>query len=182
MIKNLKLNSSISAVDRAKEFKEDTYENEGVLFCKFCQHSIEHVRVHTINMHVKLAKHEEKKKKSNEKIKKDNAILQTSIEGATSKTETSSNIRSEFNKDLLQTLVVSNIPTEKVPLIHPFLLKHCTQSGSCPGAADGLHYYTTGIYEKHRFSIKVALSAKPLALIVYETTDASSRSVLISLL
>jgi hypothetical protein len=43
MSKKLKLNSSISAVDKAKEFKEDTYENGGVLFCKFCQHSIEHV-------------------------------------------------------------------------------------------------------------------------------------------
>lgn len=92
MSKKLKLKSSISAVDRAKEFNEDTYENGGVLFCKFCQHSIEQVRVHTIKMHIKSAKHEENKKKSNEKIKKDNAIRHTSIEGAISKAETSSNL------------------------------------------------------------------------------------------
>lgn len=75
-------------------------------------------------------------------------------------------------------MTVSNIPIEKVPLIYPFLLKHCKQGGSCPGTADGLRYYATNVYEKHRLSIKAALSGKPLALIVDETTDASSRSVL----
>ena len=90
----MKLNSSISAVHRGKEFKEDKYENGGVLFCKFYQHSIEHVRVQTIKMLIKSAKHEENKKKSSEKMKKD--MRQTSIEGVISKAETSSNLRSEF--------------------------------------------------------------------------------------
>ena len=96
-------------------------------------------------MYIKSDKHKENKKKSNEKIKKDNVIRQTSIEGAISKAETSSNLRSEFNEDLLRILAVSNIPIEKVPLIRPFLLKHCRQGGSCPGTADSLHYYATGI-------------------------------------
>jgi hypothetical protein len=113
-------------------------------------------------MHIKSAKHEENKKKSNEKIKKDNAIRQTSIEGAIGKAETSSNLRSEFNEDLLRILAVSNIPIEKVPLIRPFLLKHCKQGGSCPGTADGLRYYATNVYEKHRLSIKAALSGKAI--------------------
>ena len=39
----------VSAVERAKQFKEDLYADEKVLFCKYCQlHSIDYIRVDTI--------------------------------------------------------------------------------------------------------------------------------------
>ena len=37
----------ISCADRAEQFKDDFYQDGNLLFCKFCQHSVEYTRVHT---------------------------------------------------------------------------------------------------------------------------------------
>ena len=47
----------VSAEDRAKQFKEDLYADGKVLFCKYCQHSIDYIRVDTIKDHLKSKKH-----------------------------------------------------------------------------------------------------------------------------
>lgn len=57
-------------------------------------------------------------------------------------------------------------------------MKHRKQGGSCPRTAEGLCYYASDIYEHHLQRIKQILTGKCLALIVNETNDASSRSVL----
>lgn len=60
-----------------------------------------------------------------------------------------------------------------------FLVKHCKQGGSCPPwTADGLRYYADTVYTQHRSELKAAVQNKPVALIVDETTDITSRSVL----
>ena len=169
---------TISAADRASEFKEDMYADGGVLFCKFCKQSIEHERVHTIKMHLKSAKHDSNKKNAQKPGTQVASSRQSSIEGAMAQAETASNLRSEFNEDLLSAFAIANIPVEKAPLLCPFLLKHCKQGGSCHGTAEGLCYYASDIYDNHQQHIKQILTKKCLALIVDETTDASSRSVL----
>ena len=47
-----------------EQFKEDMYEDGNNLFCKFCQHSIEHNRVHTIKLHLQSEKHKANKSKA----------------------------------------------------------------------------------------------------------------------
>jgi len=54
MSKKLKL---ISVHDCAHEFKDDMYTDGHVLFCKYCQDSVDHVCVHTIKLHLTFAKH-----------------------------------------------------------------------------------------------------------------------------
>ena len=49
--------SKVTAEERAKNFKEDLYANEGVLFCKYCDHSVGFVRVDTIKDHLQSKKH-----------------------------------------------------------------------------------------------------------------------------
>lgn len=39
--------SRVTAQERAKQFQEDLYVSDGVLFCKFCEHSVDFVRVDT---------------------------------------------------------------------------------------------------------------------------------------
>ena len=43
----------VSAEERAKRFKEDLYPDGGVPFCRFCEHSVDFVRVDTIKDHLK---------------------------------------------------------------------------------------------------------------------------------
>ena len=47
----------ISAVMRVKQFPGDLYESGGVLFCKYCQHSIDIYCVDTIKDHLVSKKH-----------------------------------------------------------------------------------------------------------------------------
>ena len=46
----------VSAEERAKQFKEDLYSDSGVLFCTYCEHSIDFVRLDTIKDHLKSKK------------------------------------------------------------------------------------------------------------------------------
>ena len=43
----------MTAQERARQFQEDLYVSDGVLFCKFCEHSVDFVRVDTIKDHLK---------------------------------------------------------------------------------------------------------------------------------
>ena len=52
----------VTADERAKQFQEDLYADGGVLFCKFCEHCIDFVRVDTIKDHLKSQKHASRKK------------------------------------------------------------------------------------------------------------------------
>ena len=49
--------SRVSAEERAKQFKDDLYADGGVLFCKYCAHSVDYTRVDTIKDHLKGKKH-----------------------------------------------------------------------------------------------------------------------------
>ena len=47
----------VCASERAKQFLADTYCDGDVLFCKFCQHSLDYVRVDTVKDHMLSKKH-----------------------------------------------------------------------------------------------------------------------------
>ena len=51
----------VTAEERARQFKNDFYAGEGVLFCCFGEHSIDFTRVDTVKDHVKSKKHSAKK-------------------------------------------------------------------------------------------------------------------------
>ena len=52
----------VNAQERARQYKEDMYADDGVLFCKFCEHSVDFVRVDTIKDHLKSKKHRVRKR------------------------------------------------------------------------------------------------------------------------
>ena len=49
--------SRLRAEERAKQFSVDLYGDDGVLFCRFCEHSIDFTRVDTVKDHIKSKKH-----------------------------------------------------------------------------------------------------------------------------
>ena len=52
--------SRVSAEERAKQFK-DLYADGGVLFCSYCDHSVDYVHIDTIKNHLKSKKHCQRK-------------------------------------------------------------------------------------------------------------------------
>ena len=53
--------SRVSAEERAKQFNDDVHADGGVLFCKYCAHSIDFKCIDIIKDHLKSKKHCAKK-------------------------------------------------------------------------------------------------------------------------
>lgn len=47
----------LNAKERVRQFPHDLYEDGEILFCKFCNHSLDFVRVDTVKDHLKSKKH-----------------------------------------------------------------------------------------------------------------------------
>ncbi len=63
-LKKRHLSAKITALDRAKEFGNDFYEDGGIMFCKSCQHSVDSPRRQTALEHLKSARHKNRKQSS----------------------------------------------------------------------------------------------------------------------
>ena len=51
----------VIAEDRARQFKTELYADDGVLFCCYCDHSLDFIRVDTVKDHLKSKKHATRK-------------------------------------------------------------------------------------------------------------------------
>ena len=51
----------ITAEDRARQFKAELYADGGVLFCRYCDHSLDFTRIDTVKDHLKSKKHATRK-------------------------------------------------------------------------------------------------------------------------
>ena len=60
----------VTAEERARQFKDDLYADGGVLFCRFCEHSIDFTPVDTVKDHLKSKKHS-----ANREARKQRAVL-----------------------------------------------------------------------------------------------------------
>lgn len=63
----------VTAKERAKQFKEDLYDDGSVLFCKYCQHSVDYIGVDTIKDHLKSKKHVSNKETAKKKAEESGA-------------------------------------------------------------------------------------------------------------
>ena len=176
--------SSKSAIERAKEFPDDFYEDSGYLFCKYCQKSISFDRVSTIRDHVKSDKHDALKRKATQGEPNDESQAplpkrQTTINKTFNNASTSKELRDNVIDDFVLALISANIPLQKAdnPVLKGFLMKHVRNGGSIASAAT-LRERIPAIYEKHMCSIEESIAGKSLYVIVDETTDARAKMVL----
>ena len=108
----------VTAGERAKQFQEDMYADGGVLFCRFCEHCIDYVRVDTIKDHLKSQKHASRKK------------AKLSTDGSSSRQVTLSTVvkakdmRQDFVLDCVKMCTVADIPLKKIEKVRPFLRKY----------------------------------------------------------
>ena len=124
---------TVSFQERAKQFKEDLYSDGGVLFCKFCQHSIDYMHVDTIKDHLSSKKHVCRKH-----AKFNNIELSTQPSGSRQITLASviksKDAHQDFVLDCVKMCTLADIPLEKVEKMIPSLRKYCAQAGTLPAA------------------------------------------------
>ena len=124
----------LTAKDRAREYPTILYEDGGLLFCRPCNITINHVRSSTIKDHFACNKHITKKREYDQRnepetSRKKQATLDSVI---LSKTE-SSRARNELLVDVVEAFASANIPLERLnnPAVKSFLERRVPMEGRC---------------------------------------------------
>ena len=166
----------VTAEERVRQFPDYFYADGEVLFCKFCDHSVDYVRVGTIKNYLKSKKHRQRK---------DLKEADTSSSGRKQVTLTtlakSKDLREEFVLDFIKMSTMVDIPLEKVERMTPFLLKYCKQAGTLPKASTFRSQYIPRAFEGHFIALKDLLKELAPALVhltADETTDVRDQSTL----
>ncbi|XP_029838776.2 uncharacterized protein LOC115322563 [Ixodes scapularis] len=183
--------SKKTAKERAREYKHASfYEDGGVLFCRACARAVDYRRKSTIDEHIQSNRHrknaetrDSSKRKSGEEPSEDVAggsgtprkqsRLQT-LESAMTAGEARHDIVLKF----LDALISANIPLEKVdnPKLRTFLQTHVRNGGSVPGS-DALRRRLPELFEKHETALKAMFQGTTVSVVIDETTDDRSKSV-----
>ena len=179
--------SIVSAKCRAEQtfFREDFYESDRLLFCKYCSHSVDYKRIDTIKDHQKSKKHAAHKEKfENEKAKAESAgktisqpLKQSTVTASFSK-QPEHDAHEEFILDFIKMCTQTNIPLHKVSKMKPFVQKHCKQGSSLPQEVKIQQVCIPRLFEQHVNNLKEMLKGKTLLIVVNKATDIRDKSVL----
>ena len=169
--------SRVTAAERAKQFKTDFYADGGVLFCRFCEHSVDFTRVDTVKDHLKSKKHAAKKEARKAKNSSSDAPS-TSRQMTLGTVVKSRDLRAEFVLDYVKMCTVSDIPLEKTEKMRPFLEKHCKQAGALPKVPTLRTTYVPKLFESHFSALKSLLRDDYVSITADETTDVRDHSIL----
>ena len=148
-----------------------------MLFCKYCQHSIDYIRVDTIKDHLKSKKHTSNKEAAQRKAGEPTA-------GSSNRQLTLSTIvksydaRQEFILDYIKICTLADIPLEKTDKMRPFLQKYCAQAGALPQIDQLRSTYIPRLFEAHFSAMKAILKDQPVSITADETTDVRDHSIL----
>ena len=164
----------VTAAERAKRFKEDLYEDGGLLFCKFCQHSVDFIRIDTIKDHLKSKKHEANRSTALKGKGKKSTSKQVTLSTAIA----SKNMREEFVLDYIKLCTLADIPLAKTEKIRPFLSKYCKQAGTLPQVATLRSLYIPRLFDNHFSALKKLLKGTHVSILADETTDVRDQSFL----
>nr|XP_055073537.1 CGG triplet repeat-binding protein 1-like [Misgurnus anguillicaudatus] len=168
-------NATLSPQFRAEQFPHDFYVTGELLFCKFCQHSIDWKRKDTCTDHL-LSKTHMKNKEKHKTASKATTSIQMCITADAFK---SSDARKEFVEDFVAVCTEADIPLEKMTKLRPFLKKHCKQGGALPESVSSLRQlHLPRVFEQHISSVLKKICGKKYSIVVDETTDARDCSVL----
>ena len=167
--------SRVSAEERAKQFK-DLYANGGVLFCSYCDHSVDYVHIDTIKDHLKSKKHCQQRasKQSKAATSGPSTSRQVTLQSAVK----SKDLREEFVLNAFGLFTHVDIPLHKVEKMCPFLQKYCKQAGSLPQLSTLRKVYVPRLFEFHFAALTDILQNQPHSITADETTDVRDHSIL----
>ena len=163
------IKTTVTAYTRVEENPGDFRVDNGILFCNFCDHSVEWTRKSTVDDHLKSITHTNKKSLHENKQRRLQQTLTSSFSSFESK--------KIIIHDLVEAFAIADIPLEKVNSLLGFFKKHCKEGGAIPQAATLRQSYVPQVFSVHLESLKTLFYQKPVAIIMDETTDACQRSV-----
>ena len=168
--------SRVSAEERAKQFKDDLYADSGVLFCRYCEHSVDFSRVDTIKDHVQSKKHGARK--TSKGASSASAGPSTSRQVTLTSIVKSKDLREEFVLDYVKLCTLADIPLHKTEKMRPFMQKYCKQAGTLPQVSTLRKVYVPRLFEKHYSALAEVFKSQPVSITADETTDVRDHSIL----
>uniref|UniRef100_UPI00358FF509 uncharacterized protein n=1 Tax=Myxine glutinosa TaxID=7769 RepID=UPI00358FF509 len=179
----------VCASARAKQYDEDFYAEGNVLFCKFCDHSVDYKRLDTLKDHLLSKKHGKNKCAKLPvaiiKLEGDDAeqqvpfrhsgIRQVTLRRAGTRQVTlpsgfkSKHLREDFILDFVRLCTLADIPLEKVEKMRPFMAKHCKQGGVLPQAPTLRRVYVPRQFQVHFATLKRIVRDAKVSIVVNDT-------------
>ena len=170
MMARRRIYKNVTVYTRCNEYNGVFCVDDKVLFCNYCNVSVEWRQKSTVDNHCNSQKHITSMKSYKDKEQnKTQFTLATTQEAAESK--------KQVIEDLIEAFATANIPLEKVNSLLPFFKKHVKNGGSIPKAPTLRQLYLPNVFEKHYQSLKLFFDSKPVTIIMDETTDDCARSV-----
>ena len=163
-------NSTVNIESRIKEYPEIFRNDAGIMFCIYCDKSVEWKFKSSIDSHINGNKHQANKKTYEEKQKSiQQQTLQTTLRAAKS--------RKTVIEDLVEAFLGADIPLQKIDKLLFFFKKNLKEGGAIPKAPTLRQIYLPSIFEKHITSLKLLFDSKPISIIMDESLDSCARSV-----
>jgi hypothetical protein len=163
-------NSTVNIDFRIKEYPGIFRNDAGIMFCIYCDKSVEWKYKSTIDSHINGSKHIANKKVYEERQRtSQQQTLQASLRAAESK--------KVVIEDLVEAFLGADIPLQKIDQLLPFLKKYLKEGGAIPKAPTLRQLYLPSVFEKHIVSLKLLFDSKPISIIMDESLDSCARNV-----
>lgn len=162
-----KENMKAFIVRMAAQFPSVFRADQSVLFCNFCNSSVNASKMFTVKQHLQTTKHKE----AEEKRKHGNTGNQALI------SEYNIQPKDTFSMELCETLIKANIPIKKVSQIHfrKFLEKYTHRPMPCESTVR--QHYVPILYNKCINDLRAKAENKYIWISIDETTDPDQRLI-----
>jgi len=160
----------VTVFTRQKERPNELRVDNGVLFCIFCDHSIEWNRKSTVDSHFNSKSH-----LTNKNLYEKN--LRTNRQQTLHSSLSASENKKAVIEDLIRAFAGADIPLEKINVLLPFFKKYLHEGGAIPQAATLRQLYLPRVFLQHHEDLVLIFKEKPITIITDEATDDCSRSV-----
>lgn len=101
-------------LSQSAEYRENFIVQGKVLWCRFCNTRVEHIRKDAVDKHIRTARH----------LRNKNADINP-IQRTLPSFENAINEKERINTDVVAAFTSADIPLEKIEKLKPFLLKYC---------------------------------------------------------
>ncbi|CAB4431722.1 unnamed protein product [Rhizophagus irregularis] len=161
---------AMSVDTRCKEYRDIFRVDDNILFCNYCNVSVDWKHKSVIDSHCGSQKHISNVKKQDDAQNKTQQLTLSSAQAA-------ADSKKRLIEDLIEAFAIADIPLEKVNSLLPFLKKYVKNGGSIPQAPTLRQVYLPNVFDKHYQCLRLFFDSKPVAIIMDETTDDCARSV-----
>src|SRR5438046_9323065 len=131
-----------SVYTRCNEYKDIFRVDDNILFCNYCNISVDWKRKSTVDNHCKSQKHISNVKSQETS---QNKTQQLTLSSAQMVAES----KNRLIEDLIEAFATADIHLEKVNLLLPFFKKHVKNGGSIPQAPTLRQNYLPSVFDKH---------------------------------